>query len=228
MSSLSIPDDQMSHMSVSDDDDGYSSDCSHYSLPDLEDDEWLRHIPASRSLSLGPSTRDPFTRGPFTTKKNDRFRYGNPGPARVVVSPSEPEGHDVVYHPNRDSLNFLQAKYRPRGYRRIRKGPPTAKTPPKSPSTSSLPTPVSSPMSSPTLVALPSPRYYSTYFAPTTYPCPPQPQSPGCVPYQQYHNYPTSSNYWTSPYTQNPTMSSMLQPVLEFYPVPVNIGQCLY
>ncbi|KAH7175321.1 hypothetical protein EDB81DRAFT_874176 [Dactylonectria macrodidyma] len=244
MSSLSILDDQMSHMSLSDDDDnGYSSDCSHYSLPDLEEDKWLRCIPASevrKQAKLVPETAAPGAKyprklynkeelplrvaGPWKEHPlclNGRYVYGDPGPARVIVNPSVPEGHDVVYHPRRDSLAFLQANYRPRGHRRLRKGLPTA---PKSPPTSSLPTP----MPSPTLTALPNPGQYGTAFPFAGCPSPPLPQSPGCTPYQPCYNYPTPPNYWASPYLQNPAMGLMLPPLPGFYPVPLNISQYQY
>ncbi|KAF5018352.1 hypothetical protein F66182_9668 [Fusarium sp. NRRL 66182] len=117
-------------------------DCaSHYSLSDLECDEWLRRIPASevrRQAELVPDVpeRDhlkyprPFynkeslpleVSGPWKEYPlclNGRYMRGNPGPARVIVNPSEPGGCAVVYHPRCDAKSALHAKYRPKGYRR--------------------------------------------------------------------------------------------------------------
>ncbi|KAI8649259.1 hypothetical protein NCS57_01462500 [Fusarium keratoplasticum] len=141
MSSLSILDSQMSHLSMSDDDmDDCSSQCSYYSLTDLEDDEWMLRIPASevrRQAKLVPDVPSPGAKYPhdFLNKEgfpldvsgpmveyplclNGRYVFGDPGPARLIVNPSRPNSLDVVYHRNRDDRGFFQAKYRPKGYRR--------------------------------------------------------------------------------------------------------------
>ncbi|KAJ4253406.1 hypothetical protein NW762_010563 [Fusarium torreyae] len=140
MPSLHDLDSEMSHLKVSDDDmDDCSSECSYYSLPDLEKDPWLQKIPASevrKQANLVPATASPGVEYPhnFLNREklplkvpgpwveyplclNGRYHGNTPGPARLIVNPSVPGGHDVIYHPTRDDKKFLQATYRSKGYK---------------------------------------------------------------------------------------------------------------
>ncbi|SPJ73562.1 uncharacterized protein FTOL_03292 [Fusarium torulosum] len=144
MPSLHDLDGQMSHMMISDNDmDDNSSECSYYSLPDLEDDPWLMQIPAyevrkqaeqvPEAASPGAKYPHPFynkeklklqTAGPWLEYPlclNGRYHnesYRSAGPARVIVNPSVPGGHDVIYHPRKTEAGFRQAIYHKTGYRK--------------------------------------------------------------------------------------------------------------
>ncbi|KAG5752704.1 hypothetical protein H9Q70_004636 [Fusarium xylarioides] len=160
----------MDHMSRSHDDDN-SSTCSYYSLSDVEDISFKKspahevrkqseqvlefsysstypHIFRS-SESLPLKVTGPWLEYPLCLEGRYKQSMGmDPGPARVIINPSVPGGHDVIYHPTKWEGRFLQAKYRPKGYRAKISGSamPT------------IPSPPSSPLSSPSLLLLsPSP-----------------------------------------------------------------------
>ncbi|KAF4944463.1 hypothetical protein FSARC_14669 [Fusarium sarcochroum] len=156
MPSLHDLDSQMSHLKVSDDDmDDCSSQCSYYSLPDLERDPWLQKIPASevrKQANLVPAAASPGVEYPhnFLNREklplklsgpwveyplclNGRYLGHTPGPARVIVNPSVPGGHDVIYHPRRDDKKFRQATYRSKGYKPYYLAKPEGCSPPDSP-----------------------------------------------------------------------------------------------
>ncbi|KAF5009117.1 hypothetical protein FDECE_4669 [Fusarium decemcellulare] len=216
--SLSILNSETSHLSVSNDDmDGCASECSYYSLPELENDEWLGRIPASevrKQAKLVPDVALPGVRYPqelhnkeglplrvpgpwkeYPLCLNGRFVYGNPGPARVVVNPSVPDGHDVIYHTTRGNSGFLQAKYRPKGHG-------------KGPLRKLVPQP-SLPLPSPTLASSPPspPSVYGTAWT-----------------NQGYYNAPTWPNYCTNYYLQSAVMAP--NAMLQCYPgfQPLNIS----
>ncbi|RKL37925.1 hypothetical protein BFJ72_g7385 [Fusarium proliferatum] len=150
----------MDHMSRSDDDmDDNSSTCSYYSLSDV-DDISFKKIPAHevRKQSEQVPELSPFSTYPHTFRNSEALPLKvagpwleyplclkgkyissvgmNPGPARVIINPSVPGGHDVIYHPTKWEGRFLQAKYRPKGYRAKISGStamPTIPSPPSSP-----------------------------------------------------------------------------------------------
>ncbi|KAF5566219.1 extracellular guanyl-specific ribonuclease Fl2 [Fusarium phyllophilum] len=161
----------MDHISRSDDDmDDNSSTCSYYSLSDVEDISFKK-IPAHEvrkqsekvpefsysstyphtfrnSEALPLKVAGPWLEYPLCLQGRYKQSMGmDPGPARVIVNPSVPGGHDVIYHPTKWEGRFLQAKYRPKGYRAKISGSamPT------------IPSPPSSPLSSPSLPLSPSP-----------------------------------------------------------------------
>lgn len=194
----------MSHLSVSDNDmDESSSECSHYSLTDLEDDEWMLRIPASevrRQAKLVPDVPSPGVKYPhdFLNKErlplkvsgsmveyplclNGRYVFGNPGPARVIVNPSRPGSLDVVYHRSHHDRGFLQAKYRPKGYRRKTMGNGT-----------------------PRFATPPSP-YLGVYRTDLHNPYLPSLQVSNDMLYQQYY-----TEFWASSYLHGTTITPML------------------
>ncbi|KAJ3550246.1 hypothetical protein NM208_g86 [Fusarium decemcellulare] len=126
---------------------------------------------------------------------NGRFVYGNPGPARVVVNPSVPDGHDVIYHTTRGNSGFLQAKYRPKGHG-------------KGPLRKLVPQP-SLPLPSPTLASSPPspPNVYGTTWT-----------------NQGYYNAPAWPNYCTNYYLQSAVMApnAMLQCYPGFQPLNIS------
>ncbi|KAF5599897.1 extracellular guanyl-specific ribonuclease Fl2 [Fusarium pseudoanthophilum] len=164
----------MDHMSRSDDDmNDNSSTCSYYSLSDVEDMSF-RKIPAHQvrkqseqvpefshfstyphnfrnSEALPLKVAGPWLEYPLCLKGSYKHSMEGPGPARVIINPSVPGGHDVIYHPTRWEGRFLQAKYRPKGYRAKISGctaMPTIPSPPSSPLLSpSLPLSFSPPAS---------------------------------------------------------------------------------
>ncbi|RGP69109.1 extracellular guanyl-specific ribonuclease fl2 [Fusarium longipes] len=120
-------------------DDDNSSECSYYSLVDLENDRWYRNIPASQiqeqakqvpSLpapanaqyprmlhnkeQLELASRGPWTEYPFCLNK--RYIHGTPGPVRIIVNSANSDEFDVVYHPQQQVKAVCLAKYRPKGY----------------------------------------------------------------------------------------------------------------
>ncbi|KAM0419077.1 hypothetical protein ACHAPT_012016 [Fusarium lateritium] len=237
MSSLSILDSQMSHLSVSDDDmDDNSSQCSHYSLSDLEDDEWLLRIPASevrRQAKLVPETPSRGVKYPkqFFNKEelpvkasgtlkeypvclNSRYLFGDPGPARIIVNPSQPDSFDVVYHRNRQDRGFVQAKYRPKGYKSKAKPKPVTPPSPTLGQDWGLAYPPSSP----------NPGVYGTYSNTTYFP---PPQIPNNTLYQQDASQ-NCPNFWTSSYLHTPTMLPILQYTPGFYPMGFDNSQYQY
>ncbi|KAJ4035811.1 hypothetical protein NW758_010213 [Fusarium oxysporum] len=132
----------MDHMSRSEDDmDDNSSTCSYYSLSDVED-IFFKKIPAHevRKQSEHVPECSPWATYPHTFRNSEALPLKDPGPARVIINPSVPGGHDVIYHPTKREGRFLQAKYRPRGYRAKISGctaMPTIPSPPSSPLLSS-------------------------------------------------------------------------------------------
>ncbi|KAF4988032.1 hypothetical protein FGRMN_10013 [Fusarium graminum] len=144
MPSLHDLDEDMSHMKVSDNDmDDGSSECSYYSLPELENDPWLKRIPAyevRKQAKQVPEVVSPGAKYPHLFHNKERLplkttgpwleyplclngRYHNKsyreaGPARVLVNPSVPGGHEVIYHPRKKDGGFRQAIYRKSGYRK--------------------------------------------------------------------------------------------------------------
>ncbi|KAF4971487.1 hypothetical protein FSARC_1715 [Fusarium sarcochroum] len=144
VAALSQLNEQMSDLSVSapmpqPDMDDCSSECSYYSLADLEKDKWYRRIPASQvrkqaklvpEVPVSPRVKYPrqfFNKeslplkvpGPWKEYPlclNKEYISGNPGPARIILNPSSPDGHDVVYHPTPFDKKALLANYRPKGY----------------------------------------------------------------------------------------------------------------
>jgi hypothetical protein len=216
----------MSHMMISDNDmDDNSSECSYYSLPDLEDDPWLMQIPAyevrkqaeqvPEAVSPGTKYPHPFynkeklqlqTAGPWLEYPlclNGRYRndsYREAGPARVIVNPSVPGGHDVIYHPRKTEAGFRQAIYHKTGYRRKLPG-------------------YTSPMSVASPSACPSPDlgYLSPPASPDMYGGVVYPGYTEISPKQDfafaaYQQQWTGQNYtggWSNPYLQNTwTMAS--------------------
>ncbi|KAF5627588.1 extracellular guanyl-specific ribonuclease Fl2 [Fusarium sp. NRRL 25303] len=158
----------MDHMSRSDDDmDDNSSTCSYYSLSDVENISFKKipahevrkqseQVPEFSPFSTYPHTfhnkealplkvAGPWLEYPLCLKGKYTLSMGmNPGPARVIINQSVPGGHDVIYHPTKWEGRFLQAKYRPKGYRAKISGcaaMPTIPSPPSSP----LPSPFLSP-----------------------------------------------------------------------------------
>ncbi|KAF5594297.1 extracellular guanyl-specific ribonuclease Fl2 [Fusarium pseudocircinatum] len=154
----------MDHMSRSDDDmDDSSSTCSYYSLSDVEDMSFRKipahevrkqseQVPEFNHLSTYPHTfrnsealplkvAGPWLEYPLCLKGSYRQSMGmGPGPARVIINPSVPGGYDVIYHPTKLEGRFLQARYRPKGYRAKISGctaMPTIPSPPSSPLLSS-------------------------------------------------------------------------------------------
>ncbi|KAF4342741.1 extracellular guanyl-specific ribonuclease Fl2 [Fusarium beomiforme] len=173
---------EMDHMKRSEDDmDDNSSTCSYYSLPDVED-PWLTQIPAHevrRQIGHVPEY-SPRAKYPHPFRNSEALplkvagpwmeyplclngRYSSqrePGPARVIINPSVPGGHDVIYHPKKKEGKFAQAKYRSKGYRARLTGcmpMATLPSPPSSPTFSSSPLYLSPP-SSPGLY--PATSYY--------------------------------------------------------------------
>ncbi|KAF5634239.1 extracellular guanyl-specific ribonuclease Fl2 [Fusarium sp. NRRL 52700] len=165
----------MDHMSRSDDDmDDNSSTCSYYSLSDVEDISFKKiparevrsqseQVPEFSHSSTYPHTfhnnealplkvAGPWTEYPLCLK--GRYNQSmSPGPARVIINPSVPGGHDVIYHPVKSDGRFLQAKYRPRGYKAKMSGSSAMPT---------IPSPPASPLSSPHFSSsypLPSPSF---------------------------------------------------------------------
>ncbi|KAF5548854.1 extracellular guanyl-specific ribonuclease Fl2 [Fusarium mexicanum] len=159
----------MDHMSRSDDDmDDNSSTCSYYSLSDVEDISFKKipahevrkqseQVPEFSHLSTYPHTfynnealplkvAGPWIEYPLCLKGQYR-QCMEPGPARVIINPSVPGGHDVIYHPTKWDGRFLQAKYRPKGYRAKISGYTAMPT---------IPSPPSSPLPSPSLPFSPS------------------------------------------------------------------------
>uniref|UniRef100_A0A0D2YHF8 Uncharacterized protein n=1 Tax=Fusarium oxysporum (strain Fo5176) TaxID=660025 RepID=A0A0D2YHF8_FUSOF len=129
----------MDHMSRSEDDmDDNLSTCSYYSLSNVEDISFKK-IPAHevRKQSEHVPECSPWATYPHTFRNSEALplkiagpwmeyplclsgvysHSKDPGPARVIINPSVPGGHDVIYHPTKREGRFLQAKYRPRGYR---------------------------------------------------------------------------------------------------------------
>nr|RBQ91402.1 hypothetical protein FVER53263_13214 [Fusarium verticillioides] len=150
----------MDHMSRSDDDmDDSLSTCSYYSLSDVEDLPFRKipahevrkqsgQVPEFSYLSTYPHTfrnsealplkvAGPWLEYPLCLKGSYKQSMGmDPGPARVIINPSVPGGHDVIYHPTKWEGRFLQAKHRPKGYRAKISGctaMPTILSPPSSP-----------------------------------------------------------------------------------------------
>lgn len=149
-------------MSRSEDDmDDNLSTCSYYSLSNVEDISFKK-IPAHevRKQSEHVPECSPWATYPHTFRNSEALplkvagpwmeyplclsgvysHSKDPGPARVIINPSVPGGHDVIYHPTKRERRFLQAKYRPRGYRAKISGctaMPTIPSPPSSPLLSS-------------------------------------------------------------------------------------------
>ncbi|ENH71264.1 Extracellular guanyl-specific ribonuclease Fl2 [Fusarium oxysporum f. sp. cubense race 1] len=118
--------------------DDNSSTCSYYSLSDVEDISFKK-IPAHevRKQSEHVPECSPWATYPHTFRNSEALplkvagpwmeyplclsgvysQSKDPGPARVIINPSVPGGHDVIYHPTKREGRFLQANYRPRGYR---------------------------------------------------------------------------------------------------------------
>ncbi|KAH7230533.1 uncharacterized protein BKA55DRAFT_598754 [Fusarium redolens] len=176
---------EMDHMRRSEDDmDDNSSTCSYYSLSDVEDVSFKKvpahevrkqseHVPEyspwatyphnfRNSEALPLKVAGPWMEYPLCL--NGTYSHSkDPGPARVIVNPSVPGGHDVIYHPGKREGRFLQAKYRPKGYRAKISGctaMPTIPSPPSSPS-SSLSS--SLPPSSPPLLSISPPASPGVY-----------------------------------------------------------------
>ncbi|EXK28135.1 hypothetical protein FOXG_15751 [Fusarium oxysporum f. sp. lycopersici 4287] len=148
----------MDHMSRSEDDmDDNLSTCSYYSLSNVEDISFKK-IPAHevRKQSEHVPECSPWATYPHTFRNSEALplkiagpwmeyplclsgvysHSKDPGPARVIINPSVPGGHDVIYHPTKREGRFLQAKYRPRGYRAKISGctaMPNIPSPPSSP-----------------------------------------------------------------------------------------------
>ncbi|UPK92484.1 hypothetical protein LCI18_003419 [Fusarium solani-melongenae] len=121
----------MSSKSVTDDDmDDCRSECSYYSLPELDETDPVRRIPASvvKQQAEALSSHLPLrVAGPwieYPLVKDGPYISGSPGPARVVVSAMGGTGFDVIYHPDRPIFwgpkksTFAQARYHPKGSRR--------------------------------------------------------------------------------------------------------------
>ncbi|KAI8665232.1 hypothetical protein NCS56_00958500 [Fusarium sp. Ph1] len=137
----------MSSKSVTDDDmDDCRSECSYYSLSELDETDPVRRIPASvvkQQAEAVPASRQMETSYPHTYNNSEHlplrvagpwlehplvkdgpYISGSPGPARVVVGAIGGTGFDVIYHPNRPIFwgpkknTFVQARYHPKGSRR--------------------------------------------------------------------------------------------------------------
>lgn len=137
----------MSSKSVTDYDmDDCRSECSYYSLPELDETDPVRRIPASvvkqqaeavptnwRRVASYPHTYHNSEHLPLRVSgpcleypllKHGPYISGSPGPARVVVSAIGGTGFDVIYHPERPIFwgpqknTFAQARYHPKGSRR--------------------------------------------------------------------------------------------------------------
>ncbi|RGP71910.1 extracellular guanyl-specific ribonuclease fl2 [Fusarium sporotrichioides] len=143
-SALAEHNQQMAYMSMSPPtsphtDDDNSSECSYYSLADLQNDRWYRNIPASQireqakevpdlpahttssyprkfhnSEQLGLKSRGPWREYPFCLNK--RYSHGSPGPVRIIINSANSEDVDVIYHPTQDNRKVCLAKYRAKGY----------------------------------------------------------------------------------------------------------------
>lgn len=137
----------LSSKSVTDDDmDDCRSECSYYSLPELDETDPVRRIPASvvkQQAEAVPARRQMGTSYPHTYNNSEHlplrvagpwlehplvkdgpYISGPPGPARVVVSAMGGTGFDVIYHLDRriswgpQKKTFAQARYHPKGSRR--------------------------------------------------------------------------------------------------------------
>jgi hypothetical protein len=81
----------MSHMMISDDDmDDNCSECSYYSLPDLEDDPWLMQTPAHEVRKQaeqvpGSLPQEPSIRTPFTTRSGYSSQLLVPGSSTLCA-----------------------------------------------------------------------------------------------------------------------------------------------
>ncbi|CEI61475.1 hypothetical protein FVEN_g9432 [Fusarium venenatum] len=120
-------------------DDDNSSECSYYSLADLQYDRWYRNIPASQIREQAKEVPDspaptnklyprkfhnserlvlkscgPWKEYPFCLNK--RYTNGSPGPVRLIINSAKPEDVDVVYHPTQGNRQVCLAKYRPKGW----------------------------------------------------------------------------------------------------------------
>ncbi|KAF5557121.1 extracellular guanyl-specific ribonuclease Fl2 [Fusarium napiforme] len=150
--------------------DDNSSTCSYYSLSEVEDMSF-RKIPAHQVRKQGEQVPEfshfstyphtfrnsealplkvagPWLEYPLCLNGSYKHSMEGPGPARVIINPSVPGGNDVIYHPTRWEGRFLQAKYRPKGYRAKVSGCTAMPT---------IPSPPSSPLLSPSLPLSPSP-----------------------------------------------------------------------
>ncbi|KAF5622103.1 extracellular guanyl-specific ribonuclease Fl2 [Fusarium tjaetaba] len=171
----------MDHMSRSDDDmDDNSSTCSYYSLSEVEDMSFGKipahqvrkqseQVPEFSHFSTYPHTfrnsealplkvPGPWLEYPLCLNGSYKHSTEGPGPARVIINPSVPGGHDVIYHPTKWEGRFLQAKYRPKGYRARISGCTAMPT---------IPSPPSSPLLSPSLPL--SPSFFSPPVSPGFY-----------------------------------------------------------
>ncbi|KAG5656063.1 hypothetical protein KAF25_001633 [Fusarium avenaceum] len=220
MPSLHDLDGQMSHMMIPDDDmDDNSSECSYYSLPGLEDDPWLMQIPAHEVrkqaeqvpnvVSLGAKYPHPFynkeglqltTAGPWLeyplclSGRYHNDSYQEAGPARVIVNPSVPGGHDIIYHPRKTERGSRKAIYHKTGYRKKLPGC----TPPMS---------VASPSTCPSpdlgyLSPLASPDIYGGAAYPGYTEISPE-QAFASARYQQQWTGQDYTGGWWNPYPQN-------------------------
>lgn len=140
-------DQQLSYLSVTDDDmDDCRSECSYYSLPELDETDSVRRIPRSvvkQQAEVVTTCSQVHSKYPHAYHNSERlplrvagpwlehplmshgpYSSGYPGPARVVISAMGGRGYDVIYHPNRPSPwghkknTFAQARYHPKGSRR--------------------------------------------------------------------------------------------------------------
>ncbi|RSL99562.1 hypothetical protein CEP52_009681 [Fusarium oligoseptatum] len=136
----------MSYKSVGVDDmDDCRSECSYYSLPELNETDPVRRIPASvvkQQAEAVPASGQMKTSYPHAYNNSERlplrvagpwlehplmkdgpYSSGSPGPARVIVSAMGGKGYDVIYHPVRrvywghKKNTFAQARYHPKGSR---------------------------------------------------------------------------------------------------------------
>ncbi|TXC06652.1 hypothetical protein FocTR4_00010796 [Fusarium oxysporum f. sp. cubense] len=122
----------MDHMSRSEDDmDDNSSTCSYYSLSDVEDISFKK-IPAHevRKQSEHVPECSPWATYPHTFRNSEALplkvagpwmeyplclsgvysHSKDPGPARVIINPSVPGGHDVIYHPSKREGRFFSGE----------------------------------------------------------------------------------------------------------------------
>ncbi|EXL94658.1 hypothetical protein FOIG_12504 [Fusarium odoratissimum NRRL 54006] len=102
----------MDHMSRSEDDmDDNSSTCSYYSLSDVEDISFKK-IPAHevRKQSEHVPECSPWATYPHTFRNSEALPLKDPGPARVIINPSVPGGHDVIYHPSKREGRFFSGE----------------------------------------------------------------------------------------------------------------------
>ncbi|KAM0438191.1 hypothetical protein ACHAQK_006925 [Fusarium lateritium] len=230
MPSLHDLDGQMSHMKISDNDmDDNSSECSYYSLPELENDPWLMQIPAyevrkqaeqiPKAVSQGAKYPHLFhnkeqlplkTAGPWLEYPlclNGRYHndsYREAGPARVIVNPSVPGGHDVIYHPRKTEAGFRQAIYHKSGYR---KKLPGCTSPMSVASPSTCPSPDLGYLS-----PLASPDIYGGAAYPGFTEISPK-QAWAATAYQQQWPGQVYTGGWSNPYLQNTwTMASPSYP----------------